>query len=366
MLQLERNFLRHAIEWKLGCYRPYHPLCAYVYFTFRCNLACVYCNDGSGKKYGECDNSDELDTDGWRRVLDILRRETDVLIITGGEPTCRSDLAELLQHCRRLGFSKVCLLTNGLTLDRHPEVLEYADILMISLDTLDEAKADAMMGAPSGTLRRILDNVELAAAARRTQRFKLYFNICITPANVSDVHDVLDFALERSIGFTPLPEIVAHYPRAGLKDNPDYEGLIDRILALKRAGADVLGTSAYLTGIRGFDAFHCLPTLLARVWPNGDLCYPCQKLHTVGGNLLELGSLERAVDEGIRRHGPLPTCDNRCHVGCYMDFSMAIQHPGMLVREGWYTVKRRFFHPREHINQCRRPSVPAAATGKVR
>ena len=351
MFQLERNFIRHILEWKVGAYSPYHPLCAYVYFTFRCNLACVYCNDGSGKKYSECGNDGELDTEQWLQVLKVLRKETDVLIITGGEPTCRKDLRKLLQGCHELNFSKVCLLTNALTLDKHPEVFEYSDLIMVSLDTLSEQKADKMMGGKPGTLKRILANIELAASQRKKHAFKLYFNICITPDNIPDVHDVLDYALKLNIGFTPLPEVVAIYPREGLKDNPAYEELIDRVISLKQSGCDVLGTMAYVGGIKHFDNYRCLPTLLARVWPNGDLCYPCQKLHKVGGNLLALGDLNLAIEEGIRKHGDIPNCDNRCHVGCYMDFSQAVQQPSLLLREGWYNLKKLTFQPDRHMRK---------------
>lgn len=365
MFQLERNFIRHAVEWKLGAYEPYRPLCAYLYLTFRCNLACVYCNDGSGKKYPDCSNEGELDTDGWLRVLAVLRRETDVLIFTGGEPTMRPDLRRILTECRALGYRKMCLLTNAVLLDRHPEVFETCDMLMISLDTLDEAKSDAMMGARPGTLRRILANIDLACQARDRHGIKLYFNIVITPDNVADVHGVLDYCLERGIGFTPLPEVVAFYPRDGLHGEPGYEALIGRIIELKKAGFDILGTMGYLEGIRDFADYHCLPTLLARVWPNGDLCYPCQKLHKVGGNLLDLGDYKKAVDEGRRRHGQLPRCDKRCPVGCYMDFSMCVQRPHLLLREAWYGLKKPLFRPDRFLTGGRPAEGRRACEGSV-
>ncbi|MBI4668957.1 MAG: radical SAM protein [Elusimicrobia bacterium] len=350
MFQMERNFLRHAIEWKFDSYKPYKPLCAYVYFTFRCNLSCVYCNDGSGLKYPQCSNQGELDTESWLKVLSILRRETDVLIITGGEPTMRPDLPRLLEGCRNLSYRKVCLLTNGLTLDRHPEIFKNCQILMISLDTLNEAKADLMMGGKQGVFRRIISNIELAAKMRQDYDFKLYFNVVITPDNIADVHDVIDYCLKNRIGFTPLPEVVAVYPREGLRGNVKYEELIERIKNLKKAGGDILGTmGGYLSGLKHLDKYHCLPTLLARVWPNGDLLYPCQKMHKVGGNLLELGDYTKAVDEGRRRHGPLPSCDNRCHVGCYMDFSQCVQRPSILLGEAWHSLKKPFFKPEKFI-----------------
>jgi len=349
MFQIEKNFIRHAIECKLGTYKPYRPLCAYIYLTFRCNLSCVYCNDGTGQKYPDCDNGNELDTHGWLRVLKILRRETDVLIFTGGEPTMRPDLRAVLEGCRAMGYKNLALLTNALTLDRHFEIFETCNIVMISLDTLNEQKADLMMGVKPGTFQRILDNIKLASHMRKKYGFKLYFNIVITPDNISDVHEVLDFCLRNKIGFTPLPEVVGVYPREQLKGNAEYEELVSRILILKKAGCDILGTAGYLEGIKRFEDYRCLPTLLARVWPNGDLLYPCQKLHKVAGNLLKLGDYSKAIDEGRRRHGPLPHCDNRCHVGCYMDFSMCVQQPRLIIREVFHRLKKPLFKPDEFI-----------------
>lgn len=349
---LERNFVHHAVACLRGRYRPYRPLCAYVYLTFRCNLACVYCNDGTGTKYPDAEDRGELDAAGWQRVLEVLRRETDVLIVTGGEPTMRSDLPEILAGARRLGFRTISVLTNAVTVDRHPEVTEHATMIMVSLDTMDHARGDHLMGAPEGTHERILRNVDRLIEERRRRGFRLYFNVCITPDNVADVHDVIDFALERRVGFTPLPEVVGVHPREGLRDNDAYRGLVDRIVALKRAGADILGTLGYLGGIRDFDHYDCLPTLLARVWPDGSLMYPCQKLHKVGGNLHELGDYDAAVDEGIRRHGDLPRCaDARCHVGCYMDFSMAVQRPSLLLREAWCRLHGPFFRPDRWVSR---------------
>jgi len=129
-------------------------------------LSCVYCNDGTGQKYPDCDNENELDTQSWLQVLKILRRETDVLIFTGGEPTMRSDLRAILEGCRAMGYKNLTLLTNALTLDCHSEIFETCNIVMISLDTLNEQRADSMMGMKPGSFQRILDNTRLASDMR--------------------------------------------------------------------------------------------------------------------------------------------------------------------------------------------------------
>lgn len=339
MLLLERHFLRHALYRFFGRESLYDPLCAYVYLTYRCNLSCVYCDDGTGVNYPEKQIDRELTTDEWGEVFRILRRETDTVIITGGEPTCRCDLAEILLRIRRLRYRRVCLLTNALLLDENPDVLASVDMLVVSLDTLDSAKGDRMLGSP-GVHRRVRKNVELAGDLRRRWGFKLYLSCCIGPDTVDDAGEVLDFAVRQRIGFTPVPVIRGFYPARELVGNPKYEALIQRTIELKRRGGDVLGTMLYLRAIQRFDKFRCQPTLLARVRPNGDVLYPCNMLNTSGGNLLTLGDYRLAIDEGYRRHGSIPLCDNRCHLGCYLDFSLLVQRPWALFYEAYLGLRK--------------------------
>ncbi len=345
MLLLERHFLRHVLYARFGRQSLDYPLMGYIYLTYRCNLACTYCNDGQGVKYPQKQIDRELTFDEWIELFRALRRSIDMLILTGGEPYCRDDLAEILRAVRGMGYRMVCVLTNGLNLDEQTDTLDRIDRLMISLDTMDHGRGDRMLGRP-GVHRRIVRNVQLAAGLRRRKRFKLQLNVCITPENVADAHDVIDFALEHNIGFAAVPEIRGFYPADGLVENAEYEALIRRILDLKRRGCDVAGSMLYNQGIRRFDDYRCQPTLLARVRPNGDLIYPCNKRDTAGGNLLQTADYGAAVEQGSRLHGPVPDCDNRCHAGCYMDFSLLVQKPWWLLHELYLALVRRPFFSR--------------------
>src|SRR5690348_17429785 len=71
--------------------RTIEPLSAIFYVTHRCNLACHYCT----QKYPDV-LSQELSTTKTIELLGIVRRHLCSLYITGGEPTCRSDLEEIL------------------------------------------------------------------------------------------------------------------------------------------------------------------------------------------------------------------------------------------------------------------------------
>jgi MoaA/NifB/PqqE/SkfB family radical SAM enzyme len=333
------NLIRQTVGAQLGLEPASRPLLAYLYLTYRCDLACSYCDDGTGRPYPQRRDRDELDTDGALRLLERLRSETDALIVTGGEPLLRDDLATILDAARALRFRPIILYTNGHLLHRRPEVLGKTDLLMVSLDTLDLDKADRIYRRGPGVARQILDNLERIITQQRRLGFRLYFNICITPETVGDVDAVIDYALDTGVGFTALPMLRAAYAARELVGDPRYAALITRMIRLKREGFPVMGTLPYLEGIRDFRRFRCLPTLLLRVKPDGHVLYPCNKIDGDAGSLLEPGGYRAALRRGAARHGALPHCDARCHDTCYMDFSLCVQRPSLLLAEGYYRFK---------------------------
>jgi pyruvate-formate lyase-activating enzyme len=334
MLLSARNFAYHLLRNLAGRPSVRHPLGAYLYLTYRCPLACAYCNDGLGHKYPDKPGVTELSTAQWFEVLAILRRVTDFLTVTGGEPTVRPDLKDILARARALRYRPIVLLTNGLRLGSDPGFLDSVDILAVSLDTMDSTKGDALMGK-TGAHAQVVQNVERLANRRQSRPFQLCVVACILPETIADANAVVDFALARGIGFAPAPASAGTTPVAGLAGNPQYLAFIDRLIVLKRAGHPILGSLALLDGLRRFRTYRCLPTLLARVKPDGELLYPCSKLYQSAGSLLEYGDYDRTVAEGVRRHGPIGQCGQHCHDGCYMDYSLLVQEPIRLLDEIW-------------------------------
>ncbi|OPZ23646.1 MAG: hypothetical protein BWZ02_03146 [Lentisphaerae bacterium ADurb.BinA184] len=82
-----------------------------VALTARCNLRCRFCylDDGAAT------TGAEMDTAEVKRVLDTIRREAQVpsVSFTGGEPTLRPDLPELIRYARDEAGLRVNLITNG-------------------------------------------------------------------------------------------------------------------------------------------------------------------------------------------------------------------------------------------------------------
>src|SRR3982075_69426 len=85
------------------------PYAVTFYVTHKCNLACSYCTQKEPDVFSE-----ELGTADTIQLLRRIRKETDSIVITGGEPTLRSDIEEIV-HAARFDckFRSVLLITNG-------------------------------------------------------------------------------------------------------------------------------------------------------------------------------------------------------------------------------------------------------------
>src|SRR5580693_3285659 len=103
------------------------PYAVTFYVTHKCNLACSYCTQKEPDVF-----SQELPMAETFRLLGRIRRETDSIVITGGEPTLRADIEELVEAARfQNKFRSVLLITNGTLLDRKPGILRAVTGLVV-------------------------------------------------------------------------------------------------------------------------------------------------------------------------------------------------------------------------------------------
>ncbi|MEI8175712.1 MAG: radical SAM protein [Candidatus Omnitrophota bacterium] len=82
---------------------------------YSCNIKCRFCyyiNDVRARQRDK-----DLTTVQCKRLIDRLRAEgMEALDITGGEPTIRPDLFELVSYARDAGFARIAVITNGIRL----------------------------------------------------------------------------------------------------------------------------------------------------------------------------------------------------------------------------------------------------------
>jgi cyclic pyranopterin phosphate synthase len=113
-----------------------------ISLTDRCNLRCVYCMPAHGMHFMPRDEL--LSTDELLLVVQACARAGFRKIrLTGGEPSLRADLVELVGAIKATpGIEEISMTTNGLRLARTAQALKAAglDRVNISIDSLDAHK----------------------------------------------------------------------------------------------------------------------------------------------------------------------------------------------------------------------------------
>ena len=111
---------------------------------WQCNQKCVFCY-AAGQQMGK---TQELTTKQWKTAIDRLEAaRVPMVTFTGGEPTQRADIAELVGYAKRMVTR---LNTNGVNLT--PELVQQLkaaglDSLQVTLYSHDEATHNALVGS---------------------------------------------------------------------------------------------------------------------------------------------------------------------------------------------------------------------------
>jgi 12,18-didecarboxysiroheme deacetylase len=160
--------------------------------TQRCNLKCVHCYAKSEDK----SYSGELSTDEAKAMIDDLAGfGAPVLLFSGGEPTLRKDLVELMQYAKDAGM-RVVISTNG-TLISRDKAKAYAEVGLsyvgVSLDG-GLATHDAFRGIP-GSFDKAIEGIRNS----RSAGIKVGLRMTVNKRNVADIGDVFDLLEEEDI-----------------------------------------------------------------------------------------------------------------------------------------------------------------------
>lgn len=179
------------------------PILGEIALTYRCNNACRFCYAGCGAPHGRASASrkekahpesatpelsntasshPELDTRAFMRIIDIFADEARIpfFSFTGGEPTLREDLEELIAHARARKLI-TNLVTNGTLIDeRRATSLKSAGLgsAQVSLEAPEAELHDSLAGRPGAFKETCRGIAALLEAGIPTQT-----NTTITRAN---------------------------------------------------------------------------------------------------------------------------------------------------------------------------------------
>jgi len=168
------------------------PLRMDMALTFRCQNNCVHCYAGGPHE------TEELTTQQWKTVIDLLHQiGVFILTFTGGEPTLRDDLPDLLLYAQNKGIV-TGLITNGRRLKDKDDAktLEKVglDFVQVTLES-HEAKIHDLMTGTKGSWK------ETVAGIKNVIPTQIYAttNTTLSQYNASNFLETVDFIKELGV-----------------------------------------------------------------------------------------------------------------------------------------------------------------------
>ncbi|AET66940.1 putative Fe-S oxidoreductase [Desulfosporosinus orientis DSM 765] len=188
------------------CKEHYKTTCtALLEVTQRCNLNCRVCFANAGT---ELDEPSLAVIEGWYKK--VLAASGPVNIqLSGGEPTLRNDLPEIVEMGRELGFNFIQLNTNGLRLAEDPGfVRELKEAGLSSVFLQFDGTEDSIYQTIRG--RKLLEvKAKAIESCARHEIGVVLVPTLIPGINTHNIGGILRFALEnhpsvRGVHFQPV------------------------------------------------------------------------------------------------------------------------------------------------------------------
>ena len=268
------------------------PLRMDLALTFTCQNDCIHCYAGGPH------TTTELTTVQWEQVIDRLS-EIGVFIVTftGGEPTLRADLTELVSYAGSKGMV-TGLITNGRNLkdNDYVKALEKAGLDFVQI-TLESHKADIhdRITAAKGSWK------ETVSGIKNAEKSQIYVttNSTLSKYNAPDFLETIDFVKTLNVAAFGCNSLI--YSGKANEISEEFalpiETLND-ILPKIRAKAQQIGLKFLWytpTQYCRFDPIQmglgiktCTAAMINMcVGPSG-VVYPCQSYFESLGNILEI------------------------------------------------------------------------------
>jgi len=190
-----------------------HTCCVLLEVTDRCNLACPFCFAAS---LSQGNNPDLGAIEGWYRMLIAFGGPFNIQL-SGGEPTLRNDLPEIIALGRSLGFSFFQLNTNGIRLASeagYAQALKDAGLscVFLQFDGVSDEVYKKIRGIS------LLKTKKTAIARCNESRLGVVLVPTLVPGiNISEIGPIIGFAISmlpavRGVHFQPV-SYFGRYPK---------------------------------------------------------------------------------------------------------------------------------------------------------
>jgi MoaA/NifB/PqqE/SkfB family radical SAM enzyme len=234
----------------------FHPITAYLFVEYKCNLDCWYCWAYDNRVKG-------MTEDVARRSIDWLHDHgCRVLALMGGEPLLRPQFVhKVVSYAAKKGFW-IYIATNGRLL--RPEVADRLGDAGVAVFNFALDSWDLKPSLPKA-LVPARENLEYVLRKQYTQGYMVFFNMNICRNNLQDVRQLTDYAHDHRIATdyhineTPMLEQDEHFKH--MEENPTYirpqdwrdvDSLLDWLIEKNKAGYQMVNSVQRLQETKAF------------------------------------------------------------------------------------------------------------------
>ncbi|MDE3109947.1 MAG: radical SAM protein, partial [Acidobacteriota bacterium] len=234
----------------------FHPITAYLFVEYKCNLDCWYCWAFNNKVRG-------MTEDTARGAIDFLHDHgCRVLALMGGEPLLRPEFAhKVVYYAAKKGFW-IYIGTNGRLL--RPGVADRLGDAGVAVFNYAVDAWEEKPGLPKAVVPS-REHIEHLLRKQHVYGYMVFFNINICRNNTDDVRQITQFARESRIATdyhineTPMLEQDEHFKH--LHDNPTYirpedwpeiDSLVDWLIEKNKAGYEMVNSVQRLQEMKAF------------------------------------------------------------------------------------------------------------------
>jgi MoaA/NifB/PqqE/SkfB family radical SAM enzyme len=297
----------------------FHPLIAYLFTEYKCNLDCHYCYSFDNRVKG-------MTEEVARASIDWLHSTTcRALALMGGEVVLRPAFVhKVVYYAAKKGFF-IYVPTNGRLLK--PPVIDRLADAGVSTFNLAVDAVEEKSGLPKA-LAPIRSNFEYLVKKQYRYGYTVFFNINICRNNLEDVKALTEIAHEHKISTdyhineSPLLE-QPHFKHL-TDDNPTYfrpedhgkvDEVIDWLIEKQKSGYGMLNSVARLAEMKQFvrgahnEPWNCRAgqnTLIIRV--DGTLA-PCFPMYSA---TQDWGTVGSPKFDRVQLDGMKVTCEPNC------------------------------------------------------
>jgi pyruvate formate lyase activating enzyme len=160
--------------------------------TQGCNMRCPWCHNFYLIPYNFAKHSELITQEDLFCFLDQRKNFLDAIVITGGEPTIQSDLPQLCEHVKKMGFA-VKIDTNGTNPDVLNRLLKNELVDYIAMDLKTDLDKYNQLFKEKIDVKKILESIDIIMSSDKPYEFR---TTCVSPFVTTDNIDQIGMLIK--------------------------------------------------------------------------------------------------------------------------------------------------------------------------